>query len=140
MQPTRIVLHRQSYTDEGTFGSLHGLKFPVSTVECPWRNNVRRLSCIPKGEYVTIRHRSPKFGDTFWLQDVPGRSEILIHIGNWAGDTAKGYKSNSLGCILPGGHVAVIKGQRGVSSSGVTMAKLLATLPNEFTLVIEGEH
>jgi hypothetical protein len=68
-------------------------------LELPWEGNRNRKSCIPPepGENAVFeweRHESPRFGDTLWIKDVPGRSEILIHAGNYVSDTA--------GCILVG--------------------------------------
>lgn len=64
------------------------------TLELPWKNNKTRTSCIPEGEYNAAWHLSPKFGWTYKIFNVPGRSEILFHAGN--------YPSNTLGCILLG--------------------------------------
>jgi hypothetical protein len=68
-------------------------------LELPWKGNRNRKSCIPPepGENAVFtfeRHESPRFGDTLWIKGVPGRSEILIHAGNYVSDTA--------GCILVG--------------------------------------
>ena len=100
------------------------------TMELPWRDNQRNVSCIPSGTYQVRKHVSPKFGETFHVLDVPGRSEILIHTGN--------YNRDTLGCILPGAKFADINGDglKDVTSSAITMKKLLATAPNEFKLTI----
>jgi hypothetical protein len=68
-------------------------------LELPWDGNRNRKSCIPPepGENAVFewsRHNSPVHGDTLWIKGVPGRSEILIHAGNYVSDTA--------GCILVG--------------------------------------
>ena len=78
-----------------TYGVLfnNGVPFAL-TLERPWLANMRGRSCIPLGRYIAKRHVSPKFGETFWVQDVPGRSEILFHKGNLQDDTH--------GCILVG--------------------------------------
>ncbi len=104
--------------------------FTFKTMELPWLDNQRRVSCIPKGTYKAVRHNSPKFGETFWIQDVPGRSEILIHKGNYTKDT--------LGCILPGkAHIDINgDGTMDVTSSKKTMEKILKTMPNIFTIEI----
>ena len=70
------------------------VRYQCDTLELPWKNNERRVSCIPCGEYEVKAHTSPKFGKCFWIQGVPGRSEILIHSGN--------YYTQILGCILVG--------------------------------------
>ena len=76
----------------------------LTTLELPWRGNRRcrpprgweNGSCIPDGQYV-VRPRMPsaKFRYRHLLvKDVPGRTFILMHRGNWAKDTR--------GCILVG--------------------------------------
>ena len=78
--------------------SMGGLCFndkpEMLTLEEAWRDNEARKSCIPDGRYRIVRHRSPKFGLTFKVEDVPGRSDILFHSGNTVQDTE--------GCILLG--------------------------------------
>jgi hypothetical protein len=94
-----------------TFGVLlleSGVPFAV-TLERPWLSNMKGRSCIPPGRYVAKRHVSPKFGETFWLQDVPGRSEILFHKGNLADDTH--------GCILVGESFNPVGGEDGITAS-----------------------
>lgn len=99
-------------------------------LELPWLDNVRRKSCIPEGEYRVMAHQSPKFGACFWVRDVPGRSEILIHPAN--------YTRQLLGCLAPGLDFGDIDGDGviDVKSSRKAMDKLLTTLPREFTLQI----
>lgn len=68
------------------------------TLELPWRDNDRRVSCIPKGEY-NVRHRSARESQKynyphFEVTEVKARDYILIHAGNI-------YK-HTLGCILVG--------------------------------------
>ena len=70
-----------------------GLAFAV-TLELPWLENAPNRSCIPTGTYTCQRVLSPRFGETFEVTDVPGRSHILFHKGNTTIDTA--------GCILVG--------------------------------------
>ncbi len=64
------------------------------TLEDPWRDNERMISCIPQGKYTIKRHKSPKFGNTFIVDNVPQRDHILFHAGNTHKDTH--------GCILLG--------------------------------------
>lgn len=66
----------------------------VVTLEDAWRDNEKQISCIPVGRYKLKLHRSPRFGLTYIVQDVPERSQILIHAGNTHKDTH--------GCILVG--------------------------------------
>lgn len=131
----KVVINRFQYQDKQVLGQLHVFDgddkvYECLTLELPWKNNQRRVSCIPLGEYEVIEHTSPKFGKCFWVQDVPGRSEILIHKGN--------FYTDILGCILPGKKHTDINGDgyRDVTSSSKTMKELLNVLPKKFTLEI----
>ena len=64
------------------------------TLELAYKNNERGKSCIPVGTYKVNKHKSPKFGDSFWLQGTEPRKESLIHKGN--------YHTDIRGCILVG--------------------------------------
>lgn len=101
----------------------------VLTLELPDLGNQKRISCIPEGKYKVHRIYSPKFGTCFHVQDVPGRTGILIHKGNYTKDTS--------GCILVGmNHIDIDgDGNKDVSDSTTAMNKLLATITdNEFEL------
>jgi hypothetical protein len=74
-----------------------------TTLELPWKNNEHNVSCIPAGNYDIQRIRSPKFGETFEVVSVPGRSGILFHCGNSATD--------STGCILLGMQFSFLPGR-----------------------------
>ena len=94
-----FILHRTQELTDRTLGILfvvshNRLLNTFNTLELPWRNNQRNISCIPTGEYdVTPRH-SARFGNHLHVLDVPNRSFILFHVGNWP--------RNTEGCILPG--------------------------------------
>lgn len=89
-----LVLNR-TYFPEGTQGVLEWNSTIVCyTIELPWLNNQRRISCIPEGEYVLQKRFSPKFKWHLHLRNVPGRGLILIHPANEA-------KMELKGCIAP---------------------------------------
>jgi hypothetical protein len=113
------------------FNENNGIKYTFCTLELPWKDNERRISCIPNGEYEVIKHVSPKFGNCLWVQDVPERSEILVHHGNYNWDT--------LGCVLVGRTHKDINndGLLDVAASRGTMFDLLQALPDKFTMKIE---
>lgn len=124
-----VVLQRSPSTDEGTFGVLTlECGWTCHTLELPWRDNQRRLSSIPAGAYHAADHVSPRFGRTYWIREVPGRSEILIHAGNLAGDKSKGYRSDSDGCILVGSRRGVLQRQAAVLDSKTALRELLRRL------------
>jgi len=64
------------------------------TLELPWVKNQINISCVPPGTYHCNKIVSPKFGNTFEVENVPGRSNILFH----GGDNTKATQ----GCILTG--------------------------------------
>jgi len=70
-------------------------RFLCYTLEPPWKDNKTSISCIPDGDYTCMWHNSPRFGWLYTVLDVPGRTNIHIHVGNTLEDT--------YGCILPGG-------------------------------------
>ena len=89
-----VVLQRIDQREYGTLGriSIDGLHV-CYTVERPWQRNEKRVSCIPAGRYDLRWKESPKFGRRLHVEDVRGRTHILIHAGN--------YQCDTLGCILP---------------------------------------
>jgi len=97
----RAILIRSPSTDEGTFGTLSFGGQVVRSLELPWRDNARQRSCIPRGTYRCAIVQSPKFGRVYEVKGVPGRTAVLIHPANFAGDIDLGYTTNLQGCIAP---------------------------------------
>ena len=94
-----LLIIRDTFTKESTVGKLfiNGESF-CDTLENPWLDNQRNISCIPEGQYK-VRLRLARESATrdylhLLVQDVPNRSYILFHRGNTAKDTS--------GCILVG--------------------------------------
>lgn len=126
------TLQRLETDDTGTFGHLTsdgGLD--LITLEPPWRNNAKGCSCLPAGDYECRWHDSPHFGWVYKLQETAPRSEVLIHAGNWAGDKALKFKSDSQGCILLGLHRAVLDHQPAVTMSRAAVARLVEHFQRE---------
>lgn len=90
-------LIRDDQNDRRTFGAFvteEGLRL-CDTLELPWRDNQREVSCIPLGDYQLVYAFSPKHHRDLWhIQPVPDRDNTEIHIGNTTADT--------LGCVLVG--------------------------------------
>ena len=128
----KMSLVRVASTTYGTFGVLldGGLPFCL-TIERPWLFNRRNVSCITMGEYVCKRVKSPKFGDTFEVCDVPGRSAILFHKGN--------IMEDSHGCIILGEMFEPLNDIPAVLSSGKAMEEFLSktSTVDEFDLEIK---
>ena len=94
-----LLIIRDTFTEKSTIGRLfiNGESF-CDTLENPWIDNQRSISCIPKGQYK-VRLRLARESATrdylhLLVQDVPNRDYILFHRGNTAKDTS--------GCILVG--------------------------------------
>ena len=94
-----LLIIRDTFTEKSTIGRLfiNGESF-CDTLENPWIDNQRSISCIPEGQYK-VRLRPPIESATrdylhLLVQDVPNRDYILFHRGNTAKDTS--------GCILVG--------------------------------------
>lgn len=75
-------------------GWLYVAYAKFATIERPWLSNRPNISCIPEGSYQLKPYSSERFPHVWELQDVPGRSLILIHAGNYAHDIQ--------GCIAVG--------------------------------------
>jgi hypothetical protein len=133
----RLKIIRVSLKHNATFGVFlrnDGVPFAV-TLERPWMFNKPSVgdvpgSCIPAGTYLCKRVNSPKFGDTFEVTGVTGRSAILFHKGNINDDTR--------GCILVGEQFEPVKGKDGIvaSAKGFEEFKTLTAGLNEFELEI----
>lgn len=99
----KLTLLRTVSSDKGTLGILYyNNDILCYTLELPWKDNKTSISCVPTGEYRCELWNSPKFGMTYELQDVPGRSKILIHKGNWVTDIN--------GCVLVGMQQSILDG------------------------------
>ncbi len=127
-----LTLFRFSQIPDGTFGVLLDEDIPFClTVERLWLNNQKGISCIPVGIYYCRRIDSPKFGNTFEVSHVIGRSEILFHKGN--------IMDNSHGCIIVGEQYESLNGKIAVLASGKAFEEFLIRLRDvsEFRLTIK---
>ena len=94
-----LLLIRDTFSDKSTLGELflNGERM-CDTLENPWLDNQRNISCIPEGVYP-VRLRLPRESASrdylhLLVQKVPNRDWILFHRGNFPKDTS--------GCILVG--------------------------------------
>ncbi len=116
---------RVGHSDNATFGVLKtddDMPFAV-TAELPWKDNQVGVSCIPKGTYECKRIISPKFGETFEIIDVPGRTHILFHKGN-------NPPADSKGCILIAEEFGTLNGEAAILASGRGFAEFLQKVKN----------
>lgn len=111
------------------------LEFRFRTLELRDLGNKPNISCIPEGEYWVGRYFSPsKKTEVFQLENVPGRTYIQIHVGNFCNQIH--------GCILPGTHFKDLDGDEieDVVNSEETMEHLLKILPERFLIRIESDR
>jgi hypothetical protein len=94
-----LLILRDTFTEVSTIGNLYlDGEWLCDTLENPYKDNQRNISCIPEGQYK-VRLRLPRESATrdyihLLVKDVKDRDYILFHIGNSAKDTR--------GCVLVG--------------------------------------
>ena len=128
--PRAVELRRDDQNSIRTFGAMYlGDTRICETLELPWKDNQRGISCIPEGVYECKLAPSPSRGySVYWLQDVPGRHDVQIHIGNFTRDIR--------GCILLG----MKRAENAVLESRVAFNKFMAIMDGQdFTLRITKE-
>ena len=118
-----LLLIRDEFTDKSTIGMLflNGEMF-CHTLELPYLDNQRSISCIPAGQYK-VRLRTARESATrnylhLLIEDVKDRSYILVHIGNFPKDTR--------GCVL----VGQARQQNRVNNSTLAMDLLMKEIVN----------
>jgi len=123
----RLRLIRDAHNPNETLGKLYlDGAFICYTLELPWKDNERRVSRIPEGTYEVKKRYSQKYKEHLHVLKVPGRSYILIHIGNFSKDT--------LGCILVGKK----RKAHHIEKSALAMKELNRLLPaNNIELIVQ---
>lgn len=123
------TLARAESTDQGTFGVLVFGGQTARTVELPWRDNARQRSCIPVGSYRCAIVQSPRFGRVYGVQNVPGRTHVLIHSANFGGDVDLGWTTQLHGCIAPCQRVGMMRNNAGkMQAAGLVSRPALNSL------------
>ena len=115
-----MLLWRWRKSSEYTLGILFvGNRF-YFTMEPPWKDNERNISCIPTGEYdysLLKSSASGKYKNCLHIKNVPGRTGILMHTGNKPDQTK--------GCILPGLKPGWLSGSRAVLNSKTALNEIV---------------
>lgn len=128
-----LKLVRYYQNDKRTLGCLSDASrdLVLYTLELADRRNQQGVSCIPAGEYQVVQWESPSKGKCLLVKDVPGRENILIHVGNTEKDTE--------GCILVGMCAGSFNNNISVQQivySKAALQLLLNSYPSGFTLRI----
>ncbi len=93
----RAVLQREADLADRTLGTLTAFDdedhpvLALDTLELPWRDNRPGLthdvtSRVRAGTYAVTPYDSERYPNTYKLEDRHGRTNILIHPGNWPED------------------------------------------------------
>lgn len=126
-----IKLTRAWADDRCTLGmiTIEGVKHdPFFTLENPQRETTKD-SLIPAGTYICQPYSGTKYKNVYIVNDVPGRSAILLHWGNYEKDTE--------GCILIGDGAGMLNGQPAITASKSSFERFSNIIgKNIFTLIV----
>lgn len=130
---------KRDYREEGTYGVFFfddkdrsGRVISLASLELPWKNNQKMISCIPEGTYQVKTTWSPANEKMMWqIMDVPNRSGIRFDVAN--------YISQLLGCVTTGLSFEDINGDGvfDVTSSAIANKIAREHLGDEFELTFE---
>lgn len=131
-----IRLKRLKSNSMGTLGIMTIDTIEIcSTMELPWVDaehdgiSDSNVSCIPDGVYFCKKIHSPTFGEVFEVQNVPGRSHILIHSAN--------FQREIRGCIAVGMITGEQNGQYCIYKSKVALSNLYRFLGDDSEFCLE---
>jgi hypothetical protein len=124
---TRVCTH-----EKGTFSAMRLDGHPPFCVilEPPWIGNRPFVSCIPAGTYLVCLEtdRSDHTKKSLYIKDVPGRTNIKMHTGNWLKDTE--------GCPITGEKFEPLLGESAVQESRVAYNELIRLLDGDTQFVL----
>jgi len=143
-----IALIERVYLQTVTLGSWYFDGAAVcKTMELPWKNNQRSISCIPEGEYLVTKEKPVEKDDPatevdesggrkprpywhFMIHSVPKRSGILVHKITYVKDLQ--------GCVGVGLKFVDFNddGVLDMADSTAALEKLVNLMPHKFTLRI----
>jgi hypothetical protein len=148
-----VYLLERVYLADRTLGSIFSPQGGIiaKTLELPWKENKRSISCIKEGIY-TVTYSPPVLKDDpdteadesggrnprpyghYIVHNTPGRSGILIHRGS--------NPNHSQGCILVSGRFVNTETEEPKLDPGQSATKLqwmVDNLPKSFKLLIESK-
>jgi hypothetical protein len=114
-----MIESKPTYGDFYLFDSFKQV-YTCKTLELPWKQNQREISCIPTGNYFLSNRYSDKYKHHLLINNVEDRDNVLIHVAN--------YASQLKGCIAPGADFGDIDkdGIIDVTSSRKTLDEILS--------------
>lgn len=132
MEQSQAIIFREVDNGIETLGTFHYDNFKCDSLELPYKDNQRRVSCVPAGKYICKKVLASSHipYTHIAITNVPNRDGICIHKAN--------YVSDLLGCVGVGDGLKDINkdGQLDIINSKNTFDKLMLLLPDEFTLNI----
>lgn len=136
LMPSAVLVRSKSSKHE-TLGTLFavngGATFTCKTLELPDLGNAKMISCIPKGTYTCKKfYWLKKLGWYYEVKNVPGRTAIYIHQGN--------YYTDYLGCIGLGSGLADLNtdGEIDITNTVATVKAFFGFMQGkDFTLTIK---
>lgn len=114
------IVTRQRSTPYGTPGhAIFTNNFHCDTLELPWADNERGMSCIVPDVYEGWVWYSPTFKrNCIRLEDKHGRKDCLWHNANFAATVADTDNNGILGADLDGDSVDEVFQLRGCTATG----------------------
>lgn len=123
-----MKITRFCYSPMGTFSKCEIGGKTFYFCEPPWKDNKPFVSCIPEGTYGFRRDTTGQ-SVGFELTDVPGRTEIEIHVGNTI--------RNTEGCLVIGKQLGFVQGHWAVQNSRAAMREFMNILSKEMPSKVE---
>jgi len=127
----RIKITRGHESDKQTLGLLQIIEnekviYACYTLELAWKENKHNISRIPSGLYKAKKITRPNKDKAISIIEVPDRSYILIHKGN--------FHTDIRGCILVGRSLKYLNKDEymDVVYSTKTMWEILKTLTDTY--------
>lgn len=132
----KLLATRYSSSEKQTIGILYLLTDDNiilqqwDSLELAWLDNQTNISCIPLGKYKCKKIVSASLGKCLEIQNVPNRTYIRIHSGN--------FYTQILGCMIIGNDLTDINndGYQDVIDSRDALEELLLLCDNELDLEI----
>lgn len=118
----------RAYYNDCTIGRIFSKHFKkyFALLELPWLGNINDFSCIPEGLYdYEVRYSNRAKRDVIWILNVPNRTNIQWHQGNFTRDI--------LGCGLTGLSVTDMNqdGIPDVSNSLNALIEIISKIPKK---------
>ena len=102
------------------------------TLELPFKDNAKNISCIPAGEYYAIVRRSNSHSRHLYITNVKDRTYILFHVAN--------FNTDLRGCIGVGMDFNYINSDNNIdiTNSRITFEVLMSNIndADEISLII----